>query len=210
MASNLPHPLLLVSGGSVLSYERIRRCVLLDDLGPPWPVHPCWQEYRDERRRAIVTCTDVLVNFGVGILREPTLGSVINAAVPQEDWWHFGPDDDLRQWLRRLEYELVYTLKPPPVPADPEERGPFLIMTWVVTHADRYFFSTDLPRTDSAWVAVDTASKDLVVFVPEEIRRQLKAGDPFIAEIQAVGGGIRCEYVAARIRSKEGGRIDIL
>ena len=67
--------------------------VACDDLGPPWPVHPCWQEYRDERRRAIVTCTDVLVNFGVGILREPTLAllcQVIPLGYRVTGSWQYG------------------------------------------------------------------------------------------------------------------------
>jgi hypothetical protein len=27
--------------------------VLVDRLGPPWPVHPCWDEYREDRHLAI-------------------------------------------------------------------------------------------------------------------------------------------------------------
>jgi hypothetical protein len=27
-------------------------CVVFDDLGWPWPVHPCWEEHRDQSSRA--------------------------------------------------------------------------------------------------------------------------------------------------------------
>jgi hypothetical protein len=30
-------------------------CVLFDSLGPPWPVHPCWEQYREDRAEAIDT-----------------------------------------------------------------------------------------------------------------------------------------------------------
>lgn len=30
-------------------------CVLFDSLGPPWPVHPCWEQYCEDRAEAIDT-----------------------------------------------------------------------------------------------------------------------------------------------------------
>jgi hypothetical protein len=35
-------------------------CALFDDLGPPWPLHDCWIEHQDARRRASLRSSESL------------------------------------------------------------------------------------------------------------------------------------------------------
>lgn len=39
-------------------------CVLFDELGPPWPVHPCWEDYRSARRSGGVHLEQTLTELG--------------------------------------------------------------------------------------------------------------------------------------------------
>ncbi len=183
-------------------------CVLFDELGPPWPIHECWLSHREERKRAIVTSTGVLVNFGVRNIHYVEWDRSIAASVPPDAWWRPSEKDSLSQWTRELPEQLVYLLDKPPNPPDLDCPGPFLLLSWVASHSDSLLASPLLPQKDSPWVGVVSGVRGLEIFVPVKLRKLLRVGDPLVAEIVALGGQPAPRYVVSRLRTASGGFVE--
>jgi hypothetical protein len=83
------------------------------------------------------------------------------------------------------------------------------VLNWIASRDDLYIHAPDMPSLKSGWRGVTTGIKDLTVFIPKDIASRLKVGDPVIAEIEALGSPNRCAYLAKRLRTQEGGRIDV-
>jgi hypothetical protein len=183
-------------------------CVLLDDLGPPWPVHWCWEDHRDDRRRAVVESTMAIVKSGVrSELMERSDGwlAQMQEMLPAGSWWSHSAERDWRGGLAGREYQVAA----PPVRVDVGAPGPYLVLNWVASRAELYFHAPDLPVLDWGWVGITIGVRDLTIFLPRDLARQLKVGDPLIAEIEAFGTPARSVYLAKKVRTQDGGRIDV-
>jgi hypothetical protein len=183
-------------------------CVLLDELAPPWPVHPCWEQHRQGRRRAVIESTIAIEGSGV---RSERLGlsedwlAHMEGSLPNQSWWRHEPE------RRGLAVQTLkeYHLTAPPRPVDVTAPGPYLVLNWVRSRAEISFYAPDMPVLEAGWSGVTTGIQGLTVFVPRDLAVQLKVGDPIVAEIEAFGSPTRCAYLAKRLRTQEGGRIDV-
>jgi hypothetical protein len=174
-------------------------CVLLDELGPPWPVHHCWDEYGSRRRSAAVHTATALL--GVGTLLVP-FTTDLRPHLERSAWWR----------SRKQDAEAVISLKHVPFNAPPNPPIPgsstYLIVTWVVGDDDR-MISLRVEDKLETWHGLRTGMKDFVVFVPAAVRKLYRSGDPLIAEVSVISVGGAHRYVVLRARSREGARIDV-
>jgi hypothetical protein len=67
-------------------------CVLFDKLGPPWPIHPCWEEHQEQRARAIdkaladhATYLKTLKTMDEGVILKETLRGITKSHVDAKD-----------------------------------------------------------------------------------------------------------------------------
>jgi hypothetical protein len=183
-------------------------CVLLDALQPPWPVHWCWEQHRQDRRRAVVESTMAIVRSGVRserLDRSQDWLAQMEESLPTESWWSHGAERRGQGALAGREYHLTA----PPRPVNVAAPGPYLVLNWAASRSELYFHAPDMPVLDSGWSGITTGIQGLTVFIPRDLALQLKVGDPVVAEIEAFGIPSRCAYLAKRLRTEEGGCIDV-
>jgi hypothetical protein len=183
-------------------------CVLLDELEPPWPVHWCWEKHRGERRGAVIESTMAIVHSGVRserLDRSDRWLEQMEEKVPTGSWWSYAAEQDHRIYRAGRQYDLTA----PPRPVDTAVPGPYLLLNWVASRSELYFHAPGMPVLESGWNGITIGIRDLTVFIPRDLAVRLKVGDPFVAEIEAFGSRGRCVYLAKRLRTQKGGRIDV-
>lgn len=155
-------------------------CVLFDQLGPPWPVHHCWEDHKAERARAVAQIRRGVV--------EAALVHNLYRHTSQFNQDSLLPDDP--RWFNIRQCRDLHLIRSSDIPSHRSRRllnprldepGPFLLIcrVWGRSSSSRATFSA---RSATTWIGieVDVGGE---IYVPRHIVTKLVRGYPLIAEI---------------------------
>jgi hypothetical protein len=177
-------------------------CVLLDDLGPPWPVHACWTAYREDRRKAPLQMNAVIAKAGVvSNLYSEALGSYLKKALPADAWEKTLPLAFERSAKKRKNGDAKEILPY-------EQPGPFLVDT-LVRDGPRLPVGPPHIIVGGEECFSLTTKRGNRLYVPRRFVEHVRQGKPLVVEVITVGVGEVRVHLCVKIGLPNGRHIAV-